>query len=63
MKLSILNAHEISVYPNKVKLFHIELLYYLGHIISHNEVKIDDEITVALRNFREPKNKKDIGPS
>lgn len=55
-----LSKNNLTVNPSKAKLFHTEITY-LGHLVSHNCVKIDPSRTEAIRQFRTPKNAKEVG--
>lgn len=54
-----LSKYNLTVNPNKVKLFHTEVSY-LGNIISKNSITIDPSRTESIRNFGTPRNAKDI---
>ena len=58
--LDRLSRHNLTVNPKKVKLFYNEISY-LGNIISKNQIRVDPDRTIAVRNFNTPKNCKEVG--
>lgn len=57
--LKRLGEANLTVNPNKVKFAHHEISF-LGHLVSHNSLRIDPSRTVAIRKAKPPRNVKEI---
>lgn len=55
-----LSKNNLTVNPSKVKLFQTEVSY-LGHVVSKNQIRIDESRTESIRNFQSPKTAKEVG--
>ncbi len=57
--LQILKTHGFTIKPSKTH-FGANSIKFLGHIISENEIKPDEENVNKIRQIPVPKNKKDV---
>ena len=56
---AILQKANLKLNPNKCKFFQTEAKL-LGHIVGHNQIKVDDEKVIAVRNWIPPRNVKQV---
>ena len=57
--LQTLQDAKLLVEPEKSK-FHASEVEFLGHIISHNEIRMDPKKVSAVRDWKEPTNVKEV---